>query len=599
MKRRSVIAIAGFLAACLLVPGWGTALAEKAPPPLAKPVIGVILPFSPAFATIAREQKNAIDLAVAEAGAPVDIIFKDGGGDGPTSTAAFNELFGGGKTPLAVITCSSWASGAVHPLAAEKGVFHIAIASAAMSRTHPRHSVRFTLDAAQEARQLREYLTRFQRIAVFHMDNDYGTNWAKILKQDLGGRMVISLPYDPENKDFRPALARIGEEKPDALVLLSAGTAAEIARQARETGIDAQLVGTRPIERRELLDKSAFTNGLVYTYPSHSFTHPVIQGYQAAYGAPPTIFGLEAYDAVTTLLAALGEGPTSPGALFSWYAKRVYQGALGEVTFDEQGDAVYPYLYKQIINGRFQIADFQYPLLLEKTRQEILQIFHKMDQDVALAAAELSAAGLTGKEADAILQRLCEKNEHAYDCVSVDARGTIVNVAPVDYAAVIGSSIAGQEQMIRLHATRRPVFSQAIETVEGFVGFDLQHPVLDPKRQFIGSVSILTHPTFFDRIVSGKVANFPVEIFLMQKDGRMVYDLNKEEIGRNVFTDPLFTPYPALLKVAKKMAESPRGSGRYDFLDKKLEKKVAKKLIWDTLVLHGTEFRLALAYLEG
>ena len=44
------------------------------------------------------------------------------------------------------------------------------------------------------------------------------------------------------------------------------------------------------------------------------------------------------------------------------------------------------------------------------------------------------------------------------------------------------------------------------------------------------------------------------------------------------------------------MATGPQGSGRYSFFDKKLENIVEKNMIWTTVALHGTEFRLALAH---
>jgi len=78
--------------------------------------------------------------------------------------------------------------------------------------------------------------------------------------------------------------------------------------------------------------------------------------------------------------------------------------------------------------------------------------------------------------------------------------------------------------------------------------FDLQHPVFDTNGEFIGSVSVLTEPEFFGQIISGKVVNFPVEIWLMQKDGEIIYDVNKDEIGRNLFTDELYKNFESLKK---------------------------------------------------
>ena len=322
-----------------------------------RPVIGVILPFSPAFADIAQEQKNAIEMALFETGNNVDIIFKAEQGDPASAIRAFNELAGTTRRPVAIITASSWSSNAIHPLAAKEDIFHIAIASAILNRSHPNHTVRLTLDGKIEEQQLAKYLSQFNRIAVFNMDNDYGNNWARIINDTFKDKIVASIAYDPQGSDFGPQLAVIKKENPDAMVLLSARNASRIAKQAREMGITAQFVGTRPIERPDLLNEPAI-DGLVYTYPSHSFKHHMIGEYEKRHGTPPTFFGIEAYDAFSTLIGALKAKTNSPETLFAQYAGSSWTGALGEFRFDENGDAAYPYMYKQVTNGKFEVADF-------------------------------------------------------------------------------------------------------------------------------------------------------------------------------------------------------------------------------------------------
>jgi hypothetical protein len=142
------------------------------------------------------------------------------------------------------------------------------------------------------------------------------------------------------------------------------------------------------------------------------------------------------------------------------------------------------------------------------------------------------------------------------------------------------------------------VVSQAIDTIEGFAGFELQHPVFDKNGRFSGSVGMITKPGFFGEIITGKVANFPVEIWMMQKDGRMIYDVNKEELGKNLFTDKIYANHPSLLEIGRQMSIRPQGSGQYSFLDKTMERIAEKNLIWNTVALHGTEFRLALVHVD-
>lgn len=587
-----------FLAAVLILFQTGLAFAENESGRIQnsdKPVIGVILPFSSAFEGIAKEQKNAIEMALSEMQPNVEVIFSDGKDDPAGAVAAFNKLAGSRNPPVAVISCASWASSAIHPLAAEKGIFHIAIASAIIDRTQPGHTIRFTLDAKKEERQLAQYLSRFNRIAVFNMDNGYGNNWAEIIKDNFKEKIVASIAYDPRLKDFGDQLAAIKKKNPDVLVLLSASNAARIAKQARQIGIDAQFVGTRPIERPELLAEPA-TNGLVYTYPSHSFRHHLIDDYKNAHNTIPTFFGIEAYDAFATLVSAIEEGKKSPETLFDWYAGRTFTGALGEYRFNENGDAVYPYMYKQIQDGSFEVADFQFALLLEKTRQQLNDIFDDMDKTLEYAAEKLTHTGLTGENAQNVLNDLFKQNPHAFDCTTVNREGRIVSVVPDACFRLIGLDISGKKYILRLHQTKKPVFSQAIDTMEGFMGFELQHPVFDKDDQFIGSVGMITRPDFFGSVITQKIANFPVEMWMIQKDGKMIYDVNEEELGKNLFTDELYADYPSVREAGREVTTLPQGSGLYEFYDKSMERIVEKTLIWTTVALHGTEFRLALTH---
>ncbi|MFP4083833.1 MAG: ABC transporter substrate-binding protein [Desulfonatronovibrio sp.] len=573
-------------------------LAGYAPQTSDKPSIGVILPFSSAFEDIAVEQQRAVKLALAQSDLQVDIVFKDGGADKKSAVKAFKELADSENPPLAVISCSSWASDAIHPLAAQENIFHSAIGSAAINRTSPGHTVRFTLNAEQEQRQLAEYLSSFERVAVMAMDNDLGNSWMNMLRQKFADNIVAAHVYDPQQMNITDKLDDIRDNHPDALVLISAGEAARIARSARKAGIQAQLVGTRPVQRSELLDASHYTNGLVYTYPSYNSEHHFISDFQKTYGEEPAFFGVEAYDAATTLIQALENGLSNPDELFQWYAGNKFTGALGRIEFDRNGDARYPYLYKEIKDGKFQVADFQFPMLLETVRQQIMETLRQMDKNLAIAAEKLSAAGLKGRKAEDILQDLYESFPHAYNCVTVDDQGIIVNVAPDEYKEVIGQDISKQEQIIRLHETRKPVLSQAILMVEGFVGIDMEYPVFNKDRGFTGSVSILAKPGFLGSIISPKIHNFPVEIFVIQKDGTTIYDINQEEIGKNAFDDEIYKDYPSLIETAEKMVEQSQGKNSYNFQDRFMDQAVDKYIIWTTIGLHGTEYRLALTWSE-
>ena len=80
----------------------------------------------------------------------------------------------------------------------------------------------------------------------------------------------------------------------------------------------------------------------------------------------------------------------------------------------------------------------------------------------------------------------------------------------------------------------------------------------------------------------------------MQTDGRVTYDEDASEIGKNLFIDPLYQPYPQLVSLAREIAVETTGTGEYEFLDTGLNQKVKKEAVWRSFALHGTEWRLVL-----
>ena len=64
----------------------------------------------------------------------------------------------------------------------------------------------------------------------------------------------------------------------------------------------------------------------------------------------------------------------------------------------------------------------------------------------------------------------------------------------------------------------------------------------------------------------------------MQTDGRVMYDVDSTEIGRNIFMDPLYQPYTQLIALSREIAVKSIGKGKYEFLDTGLKQTLKKRL---------------------
>jgi hypothetical protein len=237
------------------------------------------------------------------------------------------------------------------------------------------------------------------------------------------------------------------------------------------------------------------------------------------------------------------------------------------------------------------------PPILSELEKETGIALDKINTAVAAASKDLSGAGLEGPDAREILNNLCGVVPYAVDCAAVDLKGRMVTVEPAGYRNFEGSDISKQEQVMLIQKARRPVMSKVFRAVEGFDAVDMEYPVFSPEREFIGSVSLLMRPdSLFSNIVTPMVQGLPVNVWVMQKDGRIIYDPDTEEIGRMLFDDPLYASFPELLSLGKKIARKKSGSGSYEFLGRDLKGPVRKDAYWATVGVLDAEWRLVVTH---
>ena len=253
-----------------------------------------------------------------------------------------------------------------------------------------------------------------------------------------------------------------------------------------------------------------------------------------------------------------------------------------------------------VVTGKPGEPVAELPPILSELEKKITDELGKMDQDLAGLARTFSVRKLTTREKKKMLGDLCGLYPYAVDCAFVDKSGRMKLVAPQEYAKFEGSDISGQEQVVRLKKTKEPVLSNSFRAVEGFEAVDLEHPVLSSTGELEGSVSILIKPdSLFSFVMTPVLQGMPVEAWTMQKDGRILFEEDKEEVGRMLFEDPLYKPYPQLLALGSLIAREKTGAGSYGFLQRGMEKEVKKDAHWTTVGLHGTEWRVIVMHVRA
>jgi len=199
----------------------------------------------------------------------------------------------------------------------------------------------------------------------------------------------------------------------------------------------------------------------------------------------------------------------------------------------------------------------------------------------------------------AILEKLYSEIPKAFDVAFVNTKGIMEYIAPHKYSDFEGTDISNQEQIRRIAKTYNPVVSELLMTAEGVYGIDIEWPVFNKRGVFMGSVSILIEPeTYFNELLMQHISDPELEIWIMQEDGTIVYDLDEHEIGKNLFNDDIYSDYPELQTLGKEMLEKNNGIGEYVFLAAGEDTAKRKRAVWNTIYFHGTEWKIVLVRLQ-
>ena len=196
-----------------------------------------------------------------------------------------------------------------------------------------------------------------------------------------------------------------------------------------------------------------------------------------------------------------------------------------------------------------------------------------------------------------LLVSFINENPDVVDASFVDGKGVLRQIEPSVYKNLENADVSKRDHVTAMLKSRMPVFSSGFPAFEGFLAVDLAHPLYDGRKNFVGSISAFIRPELLiDPLLKKSVIPADHELWIMQPDGMIIYDQDKEEIGRMLFEDPMYAHYASLLDLGKQIASKPTGEGSYIFVAAGSKEKVIKNMAWQTVRLHGREWRVVLAY---
>jgi len=336
--------------------------------------IGAILPLTGDAAQYGEWGKNGISLAVDEInskgginGSKIEVIYEDDAAVPKKGVAAVNKLINIDKVKVLIGPIPSTVTLAIAPICEKSKV--VIMSSSSSPAITPVGDYIFRnwpsddFEGASMARYANE--KNFNKIAVLHINNEYGLGIADVFKKEyskLGGEILITETYMQGSSDMRAQLIKIKHYNPNAIYLVGhAKENGHVVKQARDLNIQAQILGTVGIEGPDLLniaDEKA--EGLVYTAPAFDPDNPdpIVRGYQKAYmdkfGKKSEIFAATTYDATKIMALMIEKYSYDPDRIKDGlYKLENYPGVSGITTFDENGDVIKTVMFKTVKDKQF------------------------------------------------------------------------------------------------------------------------------------------------------------------------------------------------------------------------------------------------------
>ena len=339
--------------------------------------IGMITPQTGQVAVYGKATLNGAQLAVDEAneaggvidGKKIELVVFDDKGDNNEAINAYKRLVTSEKVSAIIGPVISTNTLAVAPLASKDGVPMITPTGTAGDITVGKDSVfRSCYTDEQQGEIIAKYSLenlKGKKAAILNEQTDYGQGLAKTFKnyyEENGGEIVSEKAYSTGEKDFKSALTDLKSAKPDVVFL--AGYYNEVAligKQAKEVGLDADLVGGDGWDGVLEIDPEAIEGGYFSNHYSPDDTSEVVSNfvtnYKAKYdGEEPKSFSALGYDAAKTIISAIEKsGSVEKKAVVNAIKDTDLDLVSGSTKFDKDGNPIKPVSIIKVEDGKYKL----------------------------------------------------------------------------------------------------------------------------------------------------------------------------------------------------------------------------------------------------
>ena len=308
--------------------------------------VGVILPLTGNSAYIGQSIKNGMDIAGTDVNKnlSLQLEYSDTGGEVARVVTAYQSL-------VNVKKCQSI-------IAVQEGVKALIPLAAKDQRVLLATSVPDNGITGKNP-----WVFRFFVSAESDTGISYRDSFAQKFSQ-LGGNIIETQAFNPNDIDFRTQALKIKLAAPDAVYIVGYGKSiANIPIQLREAGVTATFLSMGTISQPEILQAAGeAANGLYYTTAEFatdlnagtSELKQFVDAYRSRFGTNPVFFEFFGYDSLRLLLLAAERGGTEPEKLRQGLENLANVPlAVGNVSVGKDGNVEFPIVVRKIVDGKW------------------------------------------------------------------------------------------------------------------------------------------------------------------------------------------------------------------------------------------------------
>ena len=343
--------------------------------------LGVVLSLTGDNQIYGNPQRNAIQLAIDEInaagaipGVKLTAIIEDDGGTKDKGITAFDKLIKTDNVTAIIGPTLSNTALATFPIAQQAGVPSLGVSTTANGIVELGDYIfRDSLGEAQviptTVKTAKDKLGLKKVAIIYGIDNAFTKSGYDVFKKacdDNGLQITSTQSYGKDDTDYSAQLTAIKGTNPDAIIISALAEGANIAKQARELGIDAKItfIGGNGLNSPAYIKNSGpagegtIVGAAWNSSNDNAANQKFIAAYKAKYNADPDQFAAQAYTGVYIMAEAIKKaGPTVDRKSLrdALVGIKGLATPLGTFGFQADRNADHPPVIQVVKAGKFEV----------------------------------------------------------------------------------------------------------------------------------------------------------------------------------------------------------------------------------------------------